>query len=73
MAEETVLYQGRVIPKSPFAVYIYGPDNTQKGVYSWEEYQKEISSGLWYSSKEDVPKKHLTIKKADKNADANHG
>lgn len=73
MSEETVLYQGRVIPKSPFAAYIYGYDDQQKLVHSWEEYQKEISSGLWYSSKEDVPKKHLTIKKADKNADSNNG
>jgi hypothetical protein len=55
--KEYVLYNGRSVPKDGFRVFIYGINNTEKLVNSWDEYQKEISSGLWFSTKE------LAIKK----------
>lgn len=53
---KTVIYDGRLIPESPFAAYIYGPNDTQKLVHNWADYQKEIASGLWFTYKKDVPK-----------------
>ena len=50
----TVVYQGRVIPRDGFRAWIYALDNQSKLVNSWEEYQSEISSGVWFSSKKDV-------------------
>ena len=57
MTGEHVVYLGRTIPKEGFRAFIYSFDNAQKLVESWDEYEKEISSGVWFSSKEAVPAK----------------
>jgi hypothetical protein len=49
MEGETVLYDGRIVPKQGFRVFIYGFDGQTKLVESWEEYQENISSGVWFS------------------------
>jgi hypothetical protein len=50
----TVVYQGRVIPKKGFRAWIYSLNSESKLVNSWDEYQTEISSGVWFSSKKDA-------------------
>lgn len=55
MQEEMVMYDNRIVPKANFRVFIYNTKNEQKLVESWDEYQAEISSGLWFAKKEDVP------------------
>lgn len=51
MEGETVMYDGRVVPKEGFRVFIYGFDNQTKLVESWEEYKNHISSGVWFTHK----------------------
>jgi hypothetical protein len=58
------LYQGRVIPKEGFRAWIYSFDNNSKLVNSWEEYQTEMSSGIWFSTKDDVESKKAKQSKA---------
>jgi hypothetical protein len=57
MTGEHVIYQGRTIPKDGFRAFIYGFGGVQKLVESWEEYEKNISSGSWFSTKNAVPTK----------------
>lgn len=54
-AEPHVMYDGRLVPKAHFRVFIYNSKGEEKLVNSWDEYEKEISSGLWFAKKEDVP------------------
>ena len=51
MQKETVVYDGRIVPKEGFRVFIYSFDNQTKLVESWDEYQEHISSGIWYAKK----------------------
>lgn len=60
MKGEIVQYDGRAVPKEGFRVFIYGFDNQTKLVESWEEYQKCISSGLWFCYK-DAPQLIKTL------------
>jgi hypothetical protein len=53
---EYVRYLGRDVPKEGFRVFVYGPDDTQKLVNSWDEFQDVISSGIWFATKELVGK-----------------
>jgi hypothetical protein len=55
--KEFVLYNGRTVPKDGFRVFIYGLNDTEKLVNSWDEFQQEVSSGLWFPTKESVGKK----------------
>lgn len=57
MEGEFVVYQGRNVPKDDFRVFVYGVNGAQKVVESWEEYQREISSGVWHSEKSKVAEK----------------
>jgi hypothetical protein len=54
MKGEIVIYNGRPIPKEGFRTFVYGPNDAQRLVESWEEYEANIASGVWFSSKEQV-------------------
>lgn len=45
-----VNYQGRMVLKKGFRVFIYGYDDKSKLVNSWEEFQKHMESGEWFDS-----------------------
>lgn len=55
MEGQAVQYQGKLVSKDHFRVFVYGKDNAKKLVESHEEYEKALESGLWFSNKEDVP------------------
>lgn len=55
MQSETVIYNGRVVPKEGFRTFIYGPNDKQKLVNSYAEFEKEIATGVWFVKKEQVP------------------
>ena len=48
-----VMYQGRWVSRNHFRVFVYKL-NEQKLANSYDEYEKLIESGLWFSSKEDI-------------------
>ena len=54
MRNEPAIYNGKIIDKKNFRVYIYSPDDTQKLVESWEEYERHMADGLWFATKEDA-------------------
>jgi hypothetical protein len=51
MKGESVLYNDRLVPKEGFRTYIYSKDNQQKLVNSWNEFECEIQTGLWFAKK----------------------
>lgn len=57
MTGEHVIYLGRTIPKEGFRAFIYGYEDTQKLVESWDEYEKNIATGSWFATKAAVPVK----------------
>jgi hypothetical protein len=57
MTGEHVIYDGRLVPKEGFRVFIYGHDGKQKLVESWAEYEKHIQTGIWFSTKVDAKNK----------------
>lgn len=56
MEGQAVQYQGKLVSKDHFRVFVYGKDNAKKLVESHDEYEKALESGLWFSNKEDVPR-----------------
>lgn len=51
------VYLGKVVSKENFRVFIYAKDGSKKLVESWEEFEKHMENGLWFSSKEDALKR----------------
>lgn len=54
MKETPAIYQGRIVSKNNFRAYIYASDGSQKLVESWDEYERHMETGLWFSLKEDA-------------------
>lgn len=48
------VYLGRMVRKEHFRTFVYAIDGSQKLVESWEEYEKHMESGVWFSMKEDA-------------------
>lgn len=48
------IYLGRIVSKEHFRVFIYAPDGSQKIVNSWDDFEKHVETGLWFSTKEDA-------------------
>lgn len=57
LSSSDVIYNGKRINKSGFRTFIYGYDGEKKIVNNWNEYEKHMETGLWFSCKDDVPKK----------------
>lgn len=47
---EHVLYLSRMIPKEGFRAYIYNSNNDKKLVNSWDEFQSQLKTGLWFDT-----------------------
>lgn len=54
MELETVMYLGREVPKEGFRVFVYGRNDTQQLIESWEYYEQAMASGIWFDSKASV-------------------
>ena len=48
------IYLGRIVSKKYFRTFVYAPDGSKKLVESWDDYEKHMESGLWFSTKEDA-------------------
>jgi len=59
---QMVSYNGQMVVKEPFRVFVYGTNNTKKLVESWEEFEKALHSGDWFSNPEIKEKEHKTKK-----------
>jgi hypothetical protein len=47
-------YLGRIVEKKNFRAFIYAPSGDQRLVESWEEFEANMQSGLWFATKEDA-------------------
>jgi len=48
------IYLGRIVSKENFRTFVYSPYGSKKLVESWDEFEKEMASGLWFSTKKDA-------------------
>jgi hypothetical protein len=64
MQGEAVLYNGSMVSKAHFRTYVYGADNQRKLVGSWDEYERAMASGLWFTNASDVMIKPKQKKKS---------
>lgn len=48
------IYLGRIVSKEHFRTFIYAADGAKKLVESWDEYERNMESGLWFSLKKDA-------------------
>jgi hypothetical protein len=49
-----VLYLGRYVDKETFCAFVYGKLNHERLANSYAEYTALVSSGLWFSTKEEA-------------------
>ncbi len=61
---EKVSYQGRMVPKEHFRVFVYNA-NGQKLANSYEEFLSLLASKEWFEKKSDIPVKVEKVKKDD--------
>lgn len=47
-------YLGRIVSKENFRAFIYAPDGNQRLVESWEEFEANMQSGVWFATLEDA-------------------
>ena len=51
------IYLGNIVSKLNFRVFVYSSNGSQKLVESWEEYERHMEQGLWFSTKEDAERR----------------
>jgi hypothetical protein len=71
MEGSPALYLGRPVSKENFRAFIYAPDGRQRLVESWDEFEANMQSGVWFAtrndaivSKQSAPKPKTRQKKA---------
>lgn len=62
---EMVKYEGRIVPKAGFRVFVYGANGEKYLANSWQEFEKLMQSGIWFSNE----KAASEIKKRKKKGD----
>ena len=51
---EQVIYNGRAVDKDGFRTFIYAADGKKKLVNSWDEFQENIGTGIWFITKQEL-------------------
>lgn len=54
MEGSPAIYLGRLVSKENFRAFIYAPDGGQRLVESWEEFEANMQSGVWFATPEDA-------------------
>ena len=68
-ASDQIFYLGKWVDRKYFRVFVYRKDE-EKLANSAEEFESLIKSGIWFDSKESIPKENRKIRKsADANAE----
>ena len=55
--EDQEFYLGRWVDRKNFRAFVYNEKNEEKLADSYQEFEDLISSGLWFSSKDNIPRK----------------
>lgn len=48
------VYLGQIVDKEHFRAFIYGADGARKLVESWDDFEKHMATGIWFSTQEDA-------------------
>lgn len=56
------IYLGQIVDKQFFRTFVYSMDGSKKLVESWDEYERHMESGLWFSTQEDA-KSRIPVEK----------
>jgi hypothetical protein len=56
ITKDCVYYNGRMVPREGFRAFVYCTDGKVKVTNSWIEYEAHISTGVWFPSKDEIPK-----------------
>lgn len=46
------IYLGKIVNKDHFRVFIYSSNGDKKLVESWDEYESNMKTGVWFSTNE---------------------
>lgn len=56
MKGSPAIYLGRLIPKENFRAFIYAPNGNKRLVESWDEFEANMQTGLWFATESDALK-----------------
>lgn len=56
IAGKQVLYQGRLVDRDTFRAFVYDAEGTQVLAQNYDEYQKLVGSGIWFSTQAEAIK-----------------
>ncbi|CAB4151264.1 hypothetical protein UFOVP685_15 [uncultured Caudovirales phage] len=48
------IYLGRIVDKKNFRAFIHAPDGSRRIAESWDEFEANMQSGLWFATPEDA-------------------
>ena len=48
------IYLGRIVDKKNFRTFVYSPDGRSKLAESWQEFESDMQSGLWFATIDDA-------------------
>jgi hypothetical protein len=48
------IYLGRIVEKKHFRAFIHAPDGAKRLVESWDEFEANMQSGVWFATPEDA-------------------
>ena len=51
------IYLGRIVEKKNFRAFIYGKNGERKLAESWDEFEANMQTGIWFARKEDAEEK----------------
>lgn len=60
------IYLGRIVDKENFRAFIYGPNGEKKLVESWDEFEANMQSGVWFATIHDAEASKVTVKEKSK-------
>jgi len=70
---DEVIYNGKRIQKKQFRAFIYGAEDKRKLVNSYDEFEANLATGIWFASKDKVPAKAKVLRKKPGKAEDSEG
>ena len=62
------IYLGRIVDKKHFRAFIHAPDGARRLVESWDEFEANMQSGVWFATPEDAKASLEVVKPKAKRA-----
>ena len=59
------IYLGRIVEKKNFRAFIFGANGERRLVESWEEFEANMQSGIWFATAEDAQASKVIVDVAE--------